>query len=202
MRIPPGRAGVLWLRRRLAVAERGTTLLHQKLTLLAELAGRLRDQRDTTAHNWQTVDGQARTWLLRAAMLGGERTLRLAAGTGQLTVEPRWTTVMGLRYPAEPVVHLPPLLPASGSAALVRAQQLYRDAAVAAARHAAAAAALAAVETETLATRRRVRALDRHWIPRLGEALTAAQLQLAEAEGADAVRRRRAAARRGGMGAA
>jgi V/A-type H+-transporting ATPase subunit D len=194
-RIPPGRAGVLWLRRRLAVAERGTTLLRQKLTILAQQASRLREDRDATAHAWQTLDADARTWLTRAALLGGEPAVRPATGTAPLTVELRWTTVMGLRYPAEPIVHLPDQpadRPALGSAALVRAEALYRDAAVAAVRHAAAAAALAAVETETAATRQRLRALERRWIPRLTQALGAAELQIAELEAADAVRRRRA----------
>jgi V/A-type H+-transporting ATPase subunit D len=186
---------VLWLRRRLAVASRGTTLLRQKLTILAQQAELLRQHHDATARAWQAVDADARVWLTRAALLGGELAVRPA--TEPLTVELRWDTVMGLRYPTEPVVRLPDQpagRPALGSAALVRAEALYRDAAVAAARHAAAAAALEAVAAETAATRQRLRALERRWIPRLHVALDAAELQIAELEGADAVRRRRAAA--------
>ncbi len=190
--IPPGRAGVLWLGRRLTVAERGTRLLRQKLTLLTDLTQRLRTQHDAAAHDWQSVDRQARRWLLRAAMLGGERALRLATGGEPLTVEQHWTTTMGVRYPVQPTVRVAQP-PASGTA-IGRAQRLYADAAVAAARYAAALAALGAVEAETTATRRQLRALERHWIPRLGAALAATQLQLAEAEAADAVHRRRAAA--------
>jgi V/A-type H+/Na+-transporting ATPase subunit D len=68
------------------------------------------------------------------------------------------------------------------------------EAAIAAARFAAARAALAAVAAETTATRRQLRALDRHWIPLINGALATTQLQLAEAEAADAGYRRRAAA--------
>jgi vacuolar-type H+-ATPase subunit D/Vma8 len=178
------------------VAERGTALLRQKLTLLAQQAEQLREQRDTTARQWRAVDAEARTWLTRAALLGGERAIGLVTGTDPLAIQLRWTTVMGLRYPTEPAVRLPELpadRPTPGSAALVRAEALYRDAAVAAVRHAAAAAALAAVEAETAATRQHVRSLERRWIPRLNDALAAAELQIAELENADAVRLRRAA---------
>ena len=40
--VPPGRAGRLWLQRRLQVARRGADLLDRKLRLLADELGRLR----------------------------------------------------------------------------------------------------------------------------------------------------------------
>ncbi|MFF8908316.1 V-type ATP synthase subunit D [Streptomyces olivaceoviridis] len=46
---------------------------------------------------------------------------------------------------------------------------------------------------ETVRTRRRVRALRRHWIPRLRDVLAVADLALEEAEHEEAVRRRWAA---------
>jgi V/A-type H+/Na+-transporting ATPase subunit D len=65
-------------------------------------------------------------------------------------------------------------------------------AAHAAARHAAARTALDRISTEITATRQRVRALQRHWIPALEQALTRAEFDLEEHELAEGVRRLRA----------
>jgi len=51
------------------------------------------------------------------------------------------------------------------------------------------------VEAELVATRRRLRALEIRWIPRLTAALAQAELTLDELERADAVRVRRALSR-------
>lgn len=63
----------------------------------------------------------------------------------------------------------------------------------AAASYAAARAAARAVGAEAVRTRQRVRALRRHWIPRLEAALDRADTALEQAEHEDAVRRRWAA---------
>lgn len=61
--------------------------------------------------------------------------------------------------------------------------------------HAAAAqGAVRRVESEIAVTRRRVRALDRRWLPQLHEAPTALEQSLVQAEQEDAVRLRRVAA--------
>ena len=196
-RLPPGRAGALWLRHRLAAATRGTGLLQQKLVILTQEAQRLRLLHDTTLADWRQADRTARQWLLRAALLGGQQPIRFAAQGPAARLTLHWSTVMGLRYPAEPSVDVPEVPPAArtpGGMALLPATTAYRDAFRAAARHAAVAAALRGVEAEAAATRQRVRALERHWIPRLRAAEAALKLQMAELEDADAVRRRRAAA--------
>ncbi|MER5846369.1 V-type ATP synthase subunit D [Streptomyces sp. NPDC002012] len=74
--------------------------------------------------------------------------------------------------------------------ALVHAEAAYREALRAAAEHAAAAAAIRIIGAEVLSTRQRVRALQRHWIPNLREALTHTELALEQSEHEDAVRRR------------
>jgi len=195
-RVPPGRAGALWLRHRLAVAGRGVDLLQQKLVILLQEGQRLRMLAEVTRREWAEADREGRQWLLRAAALGGDRAVRLATLPDPAEVTLRWTAVIGVRCPGEPVVGLPVLRTdrAPPGTAVALAQSAYRRAAQIAARHAAIAAARAAVDAEAAATRQRVRALERHWVPQLRVALVRVHLQMAELEDADAVRRRRARA--------
>jgi vacuolar-type H+-ATPase subunit D/Vma8 len=79
---------------------------------------------------------------------------------------------------------------------LVHAEASYREAVRAAAEHAAAAAAVRVIGTEVLSTRQRVRALQRHWIPNLREALARTELALEQSEHEDAVQRRWASSAR------
>ncbi|WP_433618701.1 V-type ATP synthase subunit D [Dactylosporangium sp. CA-139114] len=190
---PVGRSGLLWLRHRLEVTRHGSGVLRRKLTLLAAEHDRLRQRRAETARDWAAADATARGRLGRATILDGLEAVEAAAEVPPAEATLPWTTVMGVRCPGEPSLVLPPRpaqLPAPGGAALSRAEAAYRAAALAAVRHAAADAALATVEAEMAATRRRVRALDRHWIPALEAALAARTLQLAELEAADLARRR------------
>ncbi|GAA1538877.1 hypothetical protein GCM10009827_067600 [Dactylosporangium maewongense] len=191
--VPVGRSGLLWLRHRLEVTRHGSSVLRRKLTLLAAEHDRLRRRHAETARDWTAADAAARGRLERAVLLDGLEAIDAAAEMPPAEVCVPWTAVMGVRCPGEPSVLIPPRpaqLPAPGGAALSQAEAAYRAAALAAVRHAAADAALAAVESEMAATRRRVRALDRHWIPALEAALAARTLQLAELEAADLTRRR------------
>lgn len=192
-RVPPGRAGLLWLRHRLAIATRGVDLLQRKLAILSTEEQRLRLLTGHTAQQWEEDAARADRWLVRAALLGGQPTLRMAALRPTAEVTPTWTVVMGVRYPAEPDCRLPDRpsdAPPVGTAALVIAERAYREAVPAALRHAAATAALRCVEVEVATTRQRVRALEQHWIPRLQAALALARLQMEELEHSDTVRRR------------
>ena len=87
----------------------------------------------------------------------------------------------------------PPTAAAPSNTALVHAEAVYARAVRAAAEYAAAHAAAELVGAEVLSTRHRVRALRRHWIPRLRETLDQADLALEQAEHEDSVRRRWAA---------
>jgi V/A-type H+-transporting ATPase subunit D len=187
VRVPPGRAGLLWLRHRLGVARRGLDLLQRKQVILLQEAHRLRMLREVTGREWRDADREGRRRLVRAAALGGDRAVRLAVPSARAVLKPRWTSVIGVAVPAEPVLALPD--PDEGAAPAAAA---YRRALAAAARHAAVAAAHTAVEDEITITRQRVQALERRWIPQLETASAGIQLQMAELEDADAVRRRRA----------
>jgi len=195
LRTPPGRAGATWLRHRLAVAERGSDLLRQKLTMLVRDQDRLHRDRDLAAREWADTDRTARSLLSLAAALDGDRAVDVALDVPPLSVDPQWTTVMGVRYPTAPGVNLAVDPHPGRGPALVLAVDAYRAAATAAARSATATAAAAKVDAEVAAARQRVRALDRHWIPRLRTALATVNLQMAELETADTARRTRAVTR-------
>ena len=197
IRVPPGRAGLLWLRHRLEAATRGAALLEQKLRILRQEERRLALLVQHSGEEWEAGVRDAETWLLRAALAGGQQSVEQGVADGPATVTLMWASTMGVSYPAEAICAFPGRGPGSaavlGGAALIRAEAAYRDAADAAVRHAAALAAVRALGAETAATRQRARALRRHWIPRLDAALAATQLGLDEQEHAEGVQRRWAA---------
>lgn len=191
-RVPPGRAGRLWLQHRLAVAERGAELLDQKLRILRTEAQRLELVAQGTGRLWAEASNEAARWLVRAALTGGERAVRLASDDVETQVELTWTWTIGVRHPSRATCTPPPPsrdLPAA-NAAVVAARVAHRRAVEAAAQHAVAQAALRMIEAEEAATRRRLRAIDDRWLPLLGSTLKAAELGLEEQEHADGVRLR------------
>jgi V/A-type H+/Na+-transporting ATPase subunit D len=186
---PPGRAGRLWLTRRLQVARRGADLLDRKLRILQAEIGRLRDAEARTAVEWDRCCADAERWLLRASMLGGQRAVRLAADGQPATVTIPYTVTMGVRHPASPACVIPAAVTWDGPT-LARTRQAHAAALEAAVRHAVAAEALRVIEAEALATRYRLRAIEDRWIPRLEQALAEVTLALEEQELADAARLR------------
>jgi V/A-type H+/Na+-transporting ATPase subunit D len=196
--VPPGRAGRLWLQRRLEVARRGADLLDRKLRILQGELDRLRSTAAQTAAEWDRCQAEASTWLLRAALLGGQRAIRLAAADGFADVTISYAVSMGVRYPAGATcATLPPA--AWDSPALAAARRAHQAALVAAVRHAGAAEALRVIESEALATRHRLRAVRDRWIPRFEEALADVTFAIEEQERADAARLRLAATRLTGV---
>jgi V/A-type H+-transporting ATPase subunit D len=196
LRCPPGRAGRLWLRRRLELAHRGLDLLDRKLRILRREQERLALLVQQTGEEWQRTCTDAESWLLRSALLGGQRALRLASDGAPADVTVVWAETMGIRYPAQ-ATYAPPgdrAALASRPAALGQAASAHRAALAAALRHAAARAAARIVDDEVAATRQRLRAIEDRWIPRLQTALAEVELSLDEQERADGVRLRRAAA--------
>ncbi|MGZ5405913.1 MAG: V-type ATP synthase subunit D, partial [Nocardioides sp.] len=114
-------------------------------------------------------------------------------------VEIVWALQMGVHYPAEATCTLPEPAadsPPMGNAAMVTVREYHRRALKAAVQHAAVEAASRILEGEERATRRRVRAIEERWIPRLRQALAEVQLKLEEEEHADGIRLRWASGRR------
>ena len=187
--VPPGRAGRLWLTRRLQVARRGADLLDRKLRILQAELSRFREAEARTAAEWDRCCADAERWLLRASMIGGERAVRLAADGQPATVTIPYTVTMGVRHPASPACLSPAAVTWDGPT-LTQTRQAHVAALAAAVQHAAAAEALRVVEVEVLATRHRLRAIEDRWIPRLEQALTEVTFALEEQELADAARLR------------
>lgn len=196
--LPPGRAGRVWLTQRLDVAERGAGLLETKLRILATEEQRFTLLLERTQREWLGAVADADLWMSRARVLSGQRGVRFATPRDTAQVAVRWETTMGVSYPSGASVRLPepdPDAPTPASSALVLAQQAYRQALVLGAEHAAASAALAAVQVEVATTRRRLRALQRRWTPRLQQAQRSLAEALEEAEREDGVRMRWSARR-------
>ncbi|GAB7035459.1 V-type ATP synthase subunit D [Streptomyces sp. NPDC021749] len=201
VRASPSRAGRLRLRRSLDVALRGADLLERKRHLLQVRHELLLEAERTCAQRWHEHASVAETWLLRALVLGGEQALAAAAegiGAAEITVDE--TSTMGVRHPSGASCSIPdrdPTAAAPRNTALAQAEAAYREAVRAAAEYAAARAAARLVGAELLRVRHRVRALRRHWIPRLEEALARVGLALEQNDHEDTVRRRWAAQRAG-----
>jgi V/A-type H+/Na+-transporting ATPase subunit D len=187
--VPPGRTGRLWLTRRLVVARRGADLLDRKLQVLRrELDGR-HDSAARAAAEWEHRRADADSWLLRLALLGGERAIRLATADTFAEATISYGATMGVRYPADATCTTPLPVGRDGPA-LAAAREAHCAALAAAVRHATAAEALRVLEAETAATRYRLRAVRDRWIPRLEQALAEVTFAIEEQELADAARLR------------
>jgi V/A-type H+/Na+-transporting ATPase subunit D len=188
---PPGRMGRLWVLNRLDLAERGVTLLEQKLHLLITLQEELQREAEQSRHDWQQACREADMWGLRAMLLGGQNAIDLAVTTAPASVTVQWAVTAGVRYPDVAACVLPPdndpavICPTSAS---VQATRAYRAAVVAAAKCAAAQAAFKTVEQEVYTTRLRARALSRHWLPLLQQELARIELELEEEDRDGAIR--------------
>ena len=187
--VPPGRAGRLWLVRRLRTARRGADLLDRKLQILQAELGRRRVAATQTAAEWNRRCGDAERWLLRAALVGGQRAVRLAADGQAADVTISYESTMGVRHPAAAACRVP--VPVTWEdPALAATREAHAAALTAAVRHAAAAEALRVIEAEVLTTRYQLRAVRDRWIPRLEQALADVAAALEEQELADAARLR------------
>ncbi|MFR9799096.1 V-type ATP synthase subunit D [Streptomyces sp. MS06] len=195
-RTAPGRAGRARTHRSLAAARRGADLLDRKLRVLRSRHEVLVRAEQAERERWHTGLRRAERWFGRGLLLDGEDALGAYAAVSPARLDVTWTATMGVRHPQDAACtagERDPDLPDPANTALLHAAAAYAEALRAAGHHAAARAAVLAVEEEMSSTRRRVRALRRHWIPRLEAALADADAALEQAEHEDAVRRRWAA---------
>lgn len=200
LRVPPGRTGRLWLRERLAVANRAADVLDEKRRVLLETSRRLHAQADETRERWEQACSLAETWHLRTALLGGTRQLAAAAAYVRQPAEARiaWRSTMGLTYPGGAACLLPDTAVVAGlgnTAALYFAVDAHRVALEAAVAHGSAQRAADLVAQELEVTTRRLWAIQRRWIPRLEDALRETGRRLEEREREEIVRSRWAQAR-------
>ena len=103
IRVPPGRAGRLWLMRRLEVAARGTDVLDQKRRTLLRERQRTATALADAAAAWEREARLATQSNDRALALAGERRLRLGAVhcTRPATAEVTWRNMIGTVIPTE-----------------------------------------------------------------------------------------------------
>jgi V/A-type H+-transporting ATPase subunit D len=203
LRVPPGRAGRMWLLERLDTAERGLDLLDRKLRVLRGEQQRAHLIAGRTGADWRRRCAEAETWLLRAALLGGQRAIRHAVPAEAAQVQLTWTEVMGVRHPLGATVRCgrPGTDAATaGTAAVVEAAAAHRAALEAAAHHAVAEEAARRLDAEVAATGHRLRAVEDRWIPRLRAALHRAELDLEELDHTEGIRLRWAAGQQPGGG--
>ena len=198
--VPPGRAGRLWLIRRLCTGRLAADLLDRKLRILLAEHERLRRVTGPAEAEWRNSWRAADAWALRGTVLAGQRELRLAASTRWAEISVEWVNVMGIRYPRAArctVPEQPGDARSPGSGALVEAAAAYRTALSAAAAHAAADRAREIMAAEIGDTRRRLHALADRWVPRLEAALHERIHRLAADELAETERLRWAAGQGG-----
>jgi len=190
-RIPPGRAGRLWLLDRLRSGRLAASLLDRKVKILRAEQERLRTHAEQSRARWLDRAREADLWGQRAALLGGQREFLRGTPAEGAEVDVEWGSIMGARYPVAASVRLPmPADRGAGTAALIQADAAYRGAVEAAAAHAVASAAVRTVEAELEATGRRLRAISDRWLPRLEGWLATVTRELEEAEREEAFRLR------------
>jgi V/A-type H+-transporting ATPase subunit D len=187
--------------RRLEIARTGAQVLEEKRRALLRELGRIEPLVAEARDDWERSAREAAEWLDRAAVLSGGRRLRLAlqhcGTTADLDV--RWRNALGVVYPEDPeliVNEAEGVSGIGGSAALPIAVAAHRRALGAAVRYSVIQGAQDRISAELAATGRRLRAIEKRWIPSHEEALYALDLAMDEAEREDAIRTRWAVRRR------
>lgn len=185
--VPPGRAGRLWIRGRLAAARRAMELLDRKRQLLLRERARISELLDESERRWVSSCQEAETWSLRASLLGGSSEVAMSAAltSGKASVEVTWRNTMGVLHPEDPRLSLPELGPveqAAVNAAVSPAAAAHRSALEAAVAHAAVRSSYERLEGELVATQRRHRALEKRRVPLLEDSLSRLELRLDELE--------------------
>jgi V/A-type H+-transporting ATPase subunit D len=200
LRIPPGRAGRIWLVRRLETARRGADLLDRKRQALLRERSRVRSEVEAARRAWEGAAARVTIWSARALMLDGAGRLELLSRhvDGEASLGLEWSNLMGAQLPAVPrlsVPEPPPLSALGASSATVLLAEACCEATRAAARYAVAARADEELSEQLGRTARRLRALQQRWIPQHERALAQLDLALDETQREQAVRVRWISAR-------
>ncbi len=193
IRTPPGRAGRLWLRDRLALADRAVSLLDTKVRLLRRELDRLELLAARAEQQWLQELQSAREWQQRALLAGGERDFRLMAARDPADVSVTSVSVMGVEFPGSIECRTPDHpadQPWTGSSAMHPARRAFAAAVRAAADSGAARLARDTLSREVVSTSQRLRALRDRWIPALQETLHTVEAALDEVERTDSARLR------------
>lgn len=197
-----GRAGKLRVERRLLTARHGAELLDRKQRILTDELERLHLKAARTEQAWRAAAREAESWSARAAALDGRELIASAAPLAPAEVRVEWGGAMGVSYPEDAHCVMPAAAPAGASSALTYAATAAQAALAAAVRQAAAERAVRLVAADLHATRTRLRAVQKRWIPRLESELDTIRRQLQEQELQENLRLRWAADAVAGAGTA
>jgi len=195
LRVPPGRTGRLWLVGRLEIARRGAELLDRKRQALLREQARIRGEAALARREWEDAAAQVTLWAVRAGIVDGAGRLELLARHARepASIDLVQSNLMGARIPSAERVTVPdppPLSALGGSSATVLLAHACCEAARAAVRHAIAERADEEVSAELGRAARRLRALQKRWIPEHEQALAQLDLALDESQREQAVRMR------------
>jgi V/A-type H+-transporting ATPase subunit D len=193
LRIPPGRAGRIWLVRRLEIARHGAELLDRKRQALLRRQAQARSEAAAARRAWEDAAAQVALWSARAAMCDGAGRLQMLARhvNEPASLQLSWSNLMGAQLPSVERISVPdrpPLSPLGASSAAVLLARACREATVAAARHAVAEHADREISAELRRAARRLRALRERWIPQHEQALAQLDLALDESQREQAAR--------------
>lgn len=193
--MPPGRAGRLWLERRIGVARRAADVLDRRLRILAAQQAQLEADAARDDVDWRERHAEAEAWLVRVAVVAHRRGIRTAASDRPpAEIELGREVVAGVAYPVLVrfvVGEVAPSAAPAATAAVDPAARACVAALEAAVRYALTDAAARAVRAEAEQTRVRRRAVEDRWLPRLEERLHTLDAELDEQERAEATSRRR-----------
>jgi V/A-type H+-transporting ATPase subunit D len=195
IRVPPGRAGQVWLRRRRATAARGVDILARKQHLLAEERSQRGALADAARVAWIDACEDAERWCSRALRLAHHAQIPMVASQlrSPASVEVEWHNVMAVAIPASARCRMPEVTIPSGSGGSAATDQAVTALSLAVAKaldHAVIQRALANIDAELLQTRRRLRLLERRRLPQLDAALARGAERLEESEREDILRLR------------
>lgn len=185
-----GRAARAEVERRLETARRGAELLDRKQRILRIALQNRTRQAEESRQRWEAAARAAEPWLGRTLALDGLGRVRASVPASFAEASVTWGGAMGISYPEDATVSLPPETPAAGSSALAFAAATHREALAAAVAYAAEARALLLVTRELADTRTRQRAVENRWIPRLEDELARILRSLAEQELEESLRLR------------
>ena len=193
LRIPPGRAGRIWLVRRLEIARHGAELLDRKRQALLRKQGQARSEAAEARRAWEDAAAQVALWSARAAMGDGAGRLEMLTRhvDEPASLQLSWSNLMGAQLPSVERISVPdrpPLSPLGACSAAVFLARTCREATCAAARHAVAERADTEISAELNRAARRLRALRERLVPQHEQALTQLDLALDESQREQAAR--------------
>jgi V/A-type H+-transporting ATPase subunit D len=180
---------------RLVVARRTAEVIDEQRTVLMTRLSEAAHEERSARETWDAAAREADRWLARAVLPGGGRQLDVGISfvTHPAEVKVAWATVMGVTLPVDGVVSRaagPDMVVLGAGSALVLAAEAHRRALEAAVIHAVADERRRRLETQLRRTVRRLRALQKRWIPMQESMLRELHATLEEGERGESTRMR------------